>query len=214
LRRRAGRSQVRKHYKGWGLERPPVLLTVSAVRWPNRRAAFPGRSRGSAAEYLANVLAGTPKFFGQQLGRSVGEPVGSTSSVLKLAGHLHRQSRSQIPGSVRAEALQRMRLAPPGKYHRSPSLTISDVRPGPTAFEKTVTRQLPYVHDRPLRGLMPVAIPSDASGWSTACLTPVIVSEIAKSFLSPRVPSHRSERALEHVEGRPVHRHAADIGRW
>src|ERR1700730_4333753 len=167
-----GADAPSRKIKGWG-GADAFLLTAarSDARSPG---SFPWKIQRSCSGILANVSAGTPKFLASTSG-GVWANQSVTNSVLNsLASPASKQITNSQPSGPRPCSECGW---PAGKYQRSPSPTSATY--GRPAASRTVTRQLPYVmiaHSEAwcqCNSLIPPAV--------NRMLTPVIVSEIAKS---------------------------------
>src|ERR1700730_9956168 len=157
---------------GWG---GALAFLAAAARSAARSpGSVPWKIQRFCRGILAKVSAGTPKFLASTPG-GVCANQSVTSSVLNS---LASPSSKQITNSQPSDPRPCNECGwPAGKYQRSPSPTSATY--GRPAASRTVTRQLPYVmiaHSEAwcqCNSLIPPAV--------NRMLTPVIVSEIAKS---------------------------------
>jgi hypothetical protein len=107
---------------------------------------------------LGERLGRNAKILGEHLGRRMGEPVRHQQRI-ELAGIAVVKADHKF-AAVRAEALQRMRLA----CRKIPEVALIDVRDvGPAHGVENRHAATAVRHDRPLGGLVPVQFP-DAAG--------------------------------------------------
>src|ERR1700730_9580904 len=167
-----GADDPSRKINGWGGALPDLLTAFrSDAKSPGN---VPWKIQRSCSGILAKVWAPPPKFSA----RSSGGVWANQSVTRSVLNSLALPSSKQITNSQPSGPSPCNECGwPAGKYQRSPSLT-SATYGRPTA-SRTVTQQLPYVmiaHSAACFQCNPVMPPALGR-----MLTPVIVSEIAKS---------------------------------